>query len=155
MARAFQCALAGAAFLALAGAAQASDMSICHDESGDTAIAACTRAIESGTLSKKSLAVAYTSRGVEWRSKGQVDRAIADHTQAIKLDPQQWDARYNRGNAYKQKGDNDRAIADYNAAAKLNPKDYRIFNNRGLAYEAKGDKTRAAADLATAKRLKK
>src|SRR6266850_3778197 len=49
-----------AALIGSVGVAMADDLQICHDESGDVAIAACTRAIESGRLSKRNLAVAYT-----------------------------------------------------------------------------------------------
>ena len=144
-----------AALLVPAGAAFADDLQTCYDASGDVAIAACTRAIESGRLSKANLAIAYTSRGVEWRAKGQVDRAIIDHGDAIRTDPTLADAFYNRGNAYKQKGELDRAIADYTAAIRLNPKRGDFFNNRGLTHQDKGDTARSNADLEQAKRLKK
>ncbi len=148
-----------AALVGLAGSARAAtaadEMKICHDQSGDVAIAACTRAIESGRLTKRNLAYAYTSRGVEWRAKGEVDRAIYDHSEAIRTDPTVPEAWYNRGNAYRQKGDYDRAIADYNEAIRLRASDPDFFTNRGLAYQDKGDKAHADADFAAAQRLKK
>jgi tetratricopeptide (TPR) repeat protein len=142
------------ASLALAAPAIADDLQRCHDESGDSAIAACTRAI-GAKLPKRNMAVAYTSRGVEWRRKGQLDRAIADHTQAIKLDPNLSEAFYNRGNAYGDKGDNIRAIADYDQAIRLNPKFAGALNNRGLAKRQKGDAAGGDADIARAKKLEK
>jgi tetratricopeptide (TPR) repeat protein len=144
-----------AALIGLASPAIAEDLQKCHDESGDSAIAACTRAIGAGKLSKRNQAVAYTSRGVEWRAKGQLDRAIADHTQAIKRDPNLSEAFYNRGNAYGDKGENDRAIADYDQAIRLNPKFAGAFNNRGLARRQKGDTVGGDADIARAKQLDK
>jgi tetratricopeptide (TPR) repeat protein len=143
-----------AALVAFAGPATADDLKRCHDESGDSAIAACTRAI-GAKLPKRSAAIAYTSRGVEWRRKGEVDRAIADHTQAIKFDPNLSEAFYNRGNAYGDKGDNDHAIADYDQAIRLNPKSAGAFNNRGLARRQKGDTAGGDADIARAKQLEK
>ncbi len=137
------------------GVARADDIDVCHDQSGDVAIAACTRAINSGRLSKKNLAAAYTNRGVEWRAKGEVDRAIADHTQAIRTDPADYLAFFNRGNAYLQKAELDRAIADYTAAIRLNQSDPDVYKNRAIAYQRKGDKAKADADLATEKRLRK
>jgi tetratricopeptide (TPR) repeat protein len=144
-----------AALVGFAAPAIADDLQKCHDESGDSAIAACTRAIETAKLSKRYKAVAYTSRGVEWRTKGQLDRAIADHTQAIKLDPNLSEAFYNRGNAYGDKGDNDRAIADYDQAIRLNPRFPGAFNNRGQARRQKGDTAGGDADIARAKQLEK
>ena len=144
-----------AALIGFAPPAIADDMQKCHDESGDAAIAACTRAIGAGKLSKRNQAIAYTSRGVEWRAKRQLDRAIADHTQAIKLDPNLSEAFYNRGNAYGDKGENDRAINDYDTAIRLNPKFAGAFNNRGLARRQKGDTVGGDADIARAKQLDK
>jgi tetratricopeptide (TPR) repeat protein len=143
-----------AALVGLAPPAIADDLQKCHDESGDAAIAACTRAI-AGKLSKRNQAIAYTSRGVEWRTKRQLDRAIADHTQAIKLDPALSEAFYNRGNAYGDKGETDRAIADYDQAIRLNPKLGGAFNNRGVARRQKGDTAGGDADIARAKQLDK
>jgi tetratricopeptide (TPR) repeat protein len=144
-----------AALIGFAPPAIADDLQKCHDESGDSAIAACTRAIGAAKLSNRYKAVAYTSRGVEWRAKGQLDRAIADHTQAIKLDPNLSDAFYNRGNAYGDKGENDRAITDYDQSIRLNPKFAGAFNNRGLAKRQKGDTVGGDADIARAKQLDK
>jgi tetratricopeptide (TPR) repeat protein len=50
------------------------------------------------------------------------DRAIADYTQAIQLDPKSGRAYYGRGLVYRKKGDTDRAIADFTQAIKLDPK---------------------------------
>ncbi|MDR2597676.1 MAG: tetratricopeptide repeat protein [Treponema sp.] len=42
------------------------------------------------------------------------DRAIADYSEAIRLNPKLAEAYYNRGYAYSKKGDHDRAIEDFN-----------------------------------------
>ena len=51
------------------------------------------------------------------------ERAIADHTKAIALDPNDANAYYNRGVAYEQKGDKDQAIADFRKVLEINPSD--------------------------------
>jgi len=145
---------AALAMPAVVGVARADDMKTCIDASGDVALAACTRAIQSGRLSKKDLAGAFTNRGVKWRAKDDVERAIDDHTEAIRIDPNNYYAYYNRGNAYLGQGDLDRAIADYGIAARLNRNDPDIFKNRAIAYERKGDSARANADRATEKALR-
>ena len=89
---------------------------------------------------------AYTNRGLAWGDKGDLDRAIADYNEAIRLDPKYADAYYNRGLAWRAKGDLDRAIADYNEAIRLDPKYADAYNNRGNAWRAKGDLDRAIAD---------
>jgi tetratricopeptide (TPR) repeat protein len=87
-------------------------------------------------------------------SQGQAyDKAIADYTQAIRLDPNNAVAYRERGVALSQKGDNDKAIADYNQAIRLNPNYARAYINRGNAYDDKGDYDKAIADYNQAIRL--
>ena len=141
----------------LAGA-RADDGADCTKGSGDTKIRACSRIIKSGRLfgkpiSKGNLASTYYNRGVAYKNEGRYDRAIADYTKAIKLDPKHAYAYHNRGIAYGDKGDYDHAIADYTQAIKLNPNYARAYYNRGIAYGEKGDYDRAIADYDTAIRL--
>lgn len=68
---------------------------------------------------------------------GNYDRALADYDEAIRLNPKDANAFYNRGVTHAMKYDNDRAIADYDEAIRLNPKDAKAFNNRGFAYAVK------------------
>jgi tetratricopeptide (TPR) repeat protein len=128
---------------AFAVPAQAGDWETCAKGAGDDAIAACTRAIKSGTYNGKTLALAYSNRGVEWKAKGELATAIADYDEAIKADPQQPAAYNNRGIAHAAGAQYDKAIADYN---KANPKYASALNNRGLAYFSSGRQERALAD---------
>ena len=66
-------------------------------------------------------AQAYYSRGFAYREKGDFDKAIADHTEAIRLNPKYASAYHNRGTTYSKKGDHDKAIADYTEAIRLEP----------------------------------
>ena len=91
---------------------------------------------------KKPVVIARTTE-----KKGDTDRAIADHTKAIAIDPEHANAYTNRGNAYASKGEIDRAIADFDKAIALNPEFVFAYNNRGLAYKKKGDKEQAIADF--------
>jgi tetratricopeptide (TPR) repeat protein len=94
-------------------------------------------------------AEAYYNRGNANSKKGDsvaLDRAIADYTQAIKLDPTFVQAYVTRGFAYSEKADFDRAIADYTQALQLAPKFVQAYVNRARAYRLKGDIDRAIAD---------
>jgi len=60
--------------------------------------------------------------------RGDLDKAIADFTTAIGLDPLSVHAYGNRGWAYQRKRDNQKALADYTKAIELEPKDLLGYN---------------------------
>lgn len=72
----------------------------------------------------------YNERGVRYYDNGDDDRAIADYTQAIRLNPNDAAAYYNLGLAYAAKGDPGRAIADIEAALRINPNYTTARNSR-------------------------
>src|SRR5438093_13657838 len=61
----------------------------------------CSRALQSGQLSKQNLAMTFLNRGNAYSTKGDYDRAIQDFDQAIRLNPNYVPAFFNRGNAYQ------------------------------------------------------
>jgi tetratricopeptide (TPR) repeat protein len=65
-------------------------------------------------------------RGNARYSKGDIDQAIRDFTNALEIDPDLTDALLSRGRALKVKGDFDGAISDFEKAADV---DARILNN--------------------------
>jgi lipoprotein NlpI len=139
--------------------AVADDAATCNrvssDEAlGDEAIAACTRVIQAQATSVRDRAEAHNSRGWEYYiAKGDFDRAIADYTEAVRLDSTYALAYNDRGNAYLAKGDFNRAIADYNESIRLDPKDARFYQNRGFAYFNTDALPKALADFSRASEL--
>jgi lipoprotein NlpI len=118
----------------------------------DVAVKACTRAIEFGSLERPELAKAYYARGSEWATLGNHDRAIADFSMAIELDPKLAGVHYSRALVLSEKEDHDAAIADYDAALKLAPKDVTAYVGRAVEWTLKGDYKRAIADYEQAMR---
>src|SRR4029077_14037182 len=110
------------AMLVVAGPATADDALRCSREAGDVAIAACTRAINSGAGRSSTKSISYENRGNAYHDKGDMDRAIADYTEAIRLDPKNVNAYGHRGVTYRDKGDLDLAIADFTEVIRLVPK---------------------------------
>jgi tetratricopeptide (TPR) repeat protein len=135
------------------GPIAADDGTTCLDESGDEAIAACTRAISSGKATGHDRALLYFNRGREYHHKGDLDRAVADYTQAIKIDPKYSEAYSSRGWSLFNRGDVDRAFSDYNEAIRLKPTSALALTRRGYAWYEKGDTPRAFADYDEAIRL--
>ena len=91
-------------------------------------------------------AAAYVTRAYQRNLAEDYDGAIADSSEAIRLNPQTQNAHNNRGVARNAKGDFDGAIADYNEAIRLEPTNVVVYNNRGVAYENKGMYAQANAD---------
>ena len=129
------------------------DFQTCNKGSGDGGVAACGRAIASGKFSGSDLALLYSDRGVLLGSKNELDAALADYSEAIRLDPSKFGALNNRGNLYTNRGQFDLALNDFAQAIKVNPSFAASFNNRGVAYKAKGDYDRAIQDFDEAIRL--
>ena len=75
-----------------------------------------------------------------------LDRAIADFTRALSMDPNNAQIYLERGQILIEKQDYDRAILDFNQSIQLNPS-YWAYNNRGLAYNNKGQYNTAIPDF--------
>jgi lipoprotein NlpI len=129
------------------------DPNTCTHGTGDAAIAACTRDINLGHWHGAGLAWAYVNRAKAYLDKGDYDRAIADATEAIRLDPKFALAYASRAGGYLDKGDYDRAIADATEAIRLDAKTAFAYVNRAGAYVDKGDYDRAIVDATEAIRL--
>jgi tetratricopeptide (TPR) repeat protein len=65
------------------------------DIAWDDQIEGCTKVISSGKYAGTERAWAYYNRGNAYRAKGEIDRAIADYDEAIRLDPDDPDS-YNQ-----------------------------------------------------------
>ena len=59
------------------------------------------------------------SRGSAYRAKGKHNKAIADFTEVIRLDPKNAKAYWNRGVAYSETGERAKADEDFARAKKL------------------------------------
>src|SRR3989338_687728 len=102
---------------------------------------------------QETMALVYNNRGIAWRRKGNLDNAIADFNNSIRLNPNFAEAYNNRGAAWAIKGNLDNAIADYNKAIRLDPNNVLAYNNRGNAWAVKGNLGKAIADYNKAIRL--
>jgi tetratricopeptide (TPR) repeat protein len=130
-----------------AAAGPKEDEHTCAKESGDVAIAACTRAIQSGAFTGRNLAILYINRGAEWQNKNENDKELDDLSEAIKHDATIAPIYKNRAYIFRTRGEFDRAIGDYDTAIKLDPMYTAAYTSRGLTYEAKKDVERARADF--------
>ncbi len=79
--------------------------------------------------------------------------AIADLTEAIRLNPNYASAYNNRGVVHYELKDLQGAVADYNSALKINPNDAEVYNNRGLVRKDLGDLQGSVADYNSALKI--
>ena len=91
----------------------------------------------------------YKLRGIFLARQGETDKAIADYTEAIRLDPADVGSRFRRAGAYRDRDQPDRAIADYSEVIRLDPADSDSFFGRGVAYCDKAQFDRAIADFSS------
>ena len=138
--------------LALFSAARADDWPACNAGNADEAIAACSRLIAFGLLTGRVSAMAYDSRGHARVAKGDLDSAISDFDEAIRLAPHFSLYYFHRGEARLAKGDHDGALADFDQASR-DTEFVAAYAGRGEARQANGDFDGAIADFNVVIRL--
>ena len=115
---------------------------------------------DSETLGRHALEVtknnylAHLSLGVFLFNKGQMDEAIRQYRETIRLNPDYAEAHYNLGAALGVKGQMNEAIRQYQEAIRLNPDYTEAHNNLGAALGMKGQIDEAIRQLQKAIRLK-
>lgn len=82
--------------------------------------------------------------------KGDYVKAIADYTEAIRLDPKLALAYYSRGLTSVKKADYDKAITDFTEVIRLDPKYSIAYYARGSCYTKKREYDKAIADFTEA-----
>src|SRR5262249_15186389 len=155
--------IAGACLSVLVECAAADDRADCIKAAGDEAIAACSRLIKSESFKSGSRGVAHPwfyNRGVAYEREGDLDAALADLSEAIRLDAKFATAYTARGTTYWQQGKAELALADWNEAIRLANAYPNAYNdslpymNRGaLYYGLRRQYDLAIADLTEAIRL--
>jgi tetratricopeptide (TPR) repeat protein len=129
-----------------AAPALADDRQTCERATGPAALAACDRAIASGQHAGTDLAKLHTNRGVERKRAGDLAGALADYSEAVRLNPGDPFAYNNRANVRRDMGDLPGAIADYGEALRVDPGYTAGYVNRGMLHERMGALDLARAD---------
>lgn len=115
-------------------------------DSGNTASSEQALAFFSEIIRLEPVAPAYGARGIVWYHQKDYDAAIADFSEAIRLNPAEAAYYNSRGLCWNHSQEWDRAIADFNAAIRLSPT-YRMYSNRGQAWAGQHDYGRALTDF--------
>src|SRR5258708_1762613 len=80
----------------------------------------------------------------------QHDRAVAEFTEAIRIEPQSARAYALRGSAYGLKQDYDRALEDLTTAVSLDPKNPILYRSRAFIWGRKKEFGKAVEDYSAA-----
>ena len=95
----------------------------------------------------------YAGRAFVYRNGGDWDRAIADFSEAIRLDPKEPGRYASRGDVWDEKSDYDRAMADFDKAISLNPRYAAAYNGRSNVWRNRRQLDRALTEIKEAVRL--
>ena len=123
------------------------------DSTDDQTIQGCNAVVLSNQETQKNKGDAIGNRGLAYKHKGQLDRALEDYDEAIRLSPANTNNFNLRGSVYDSKGQPERALQDYNQALKLDPNSSTAYNNRGLAYVHLDQTDRGIQDYTQAVKL--
>ena len=83
----------------------------------------------------------HTQKGADFHQQGRWAEAVAEFTEAIRLNPEIAVAYSNRGNTYLQLGQLERAIQDIDEAIRLDPQPL-AYNNRAVSTSGWGSTSR-------------
>jgi tetratricopeptide (TPR) repeat protein len=95
----------------------------------------------------------FTARGNVFYQQQEYAQACAAYDEAIRLDPHNASAYFNRASARSQLMDWQGAAADFSSSLRLNPEDAEAFALRARMREQNGDAAGASADYAEALRI--
>lgn len=90
-------------------------------EKDDDIVRVCDALIDNDKTERADRLKALLARGAAYQRRDDVDRAIVDYSDALRIDPKLADILNTRGELYRGRGDRPRALADFSAALKLNP----------------------------------
>jgi tetratricopeptide (TPR) repeat protein len=113
-------------------------------------VAGCTALLEADGVPEEDRAYAIALRGWSYHELGDLDRALADYSEKIRLQPEAADGYGWRGSAYLDQGDYPNALADYTRAIELDPESPDIaiwYGDRGIAHDSLGEHEQAIADF--------
>lgn len=112
----------------------------------DQVMAACDRLVADTHPRDSVRARAFVWRGTAKLKARQADAALADFSQAVTLDADNFEARFLRAQVRAQQKDYPAALEDYGAAEKLQPRNAAVHFQRSVLYLAMKRYGEAIAD---------
>lgn len=114
--------------------------------------AAYTRGLER-EIDSENKVILYTNRGQVYADNGDLELALSDFNEALRLDPTYARGYASRCKTYRLKGELDMALADCNKALEVDPDYAWAYSQRGLVYKDRDELDEALADYDRATRI--
>jgi tetratricopeptide (TPR) repeat protein len=115
------------------------------DDQVQAKLAACVKVIVGGAHGE-ALEQALVGRGEAYTQTSDLDHAIGDFDQALRMNPRDSSALDGRGVAYLDQGKTDLGLADFNAAIRADPDNGDAFDHRGYLERTQRNFDAAIAD---------
>jgi tetratricopeptide (TPR) repeat protein len=133
-------------------AQDADDQKICSDSStaANVRISICTQLIDSSGPDTENLPELYVGRGNAYAAREDFAAAIADYTEALRVDPNNATAYRRRGEANRRLKQYEPAEADLLKAISLDPNGDWAHNYLARVYFAKGDYEKSIEEFSKA-----
>jgi tetratricopeptide (TPR) repeat protein len=120
--------------------------------SNEKIISLCTQAIRATQGSTR--AASLHNRGIGYMQSGELDKALADFDESIRLNPKDLWARSTRANLFRMKRLYDRALSELNEIIRLDPQAIGAYYDRGVVHRDRGDRESALTDFRTVLNMK-
>jgi len=111
----------------------------------DLAISCLTAALQMKP-EKNTASAIYTWRADAFIQKGELNKAMDDANESIRLNPHFSGGYLERGIVYRRTGNLDKSISDYDTVIRLNPNSALAYYDRAIAYGYKGEYERSIRD---------
>jgi tetratricopeptide (TPR) repeat protein len=98
-------------------------------------------------------ASAYAYRGAAYEAKLNLNAAITNYSEGVRLSPNDADLRYYLGTALGKRGDFESALSNLDEAIRLDPKHGKAYASRGAVFQMSGKLEKAISDYDIAVRL--
>src|SRR6187401_3003876 len=109
------------------------DLQDCHQAEHERRIEACTRIAENQFAPRATRAYTLSERGLAREARHDVEGALKDYSEAIRIAPGYAWSYSNRGRLYQNASSFEQSIADFSAAIRLEPTEALHFGRRGLS----------------------
>lgn len=116
-------------------------------------IVGCNALLEAEGLLEEDRPYVIAMRGWSYHELGDMERALADYSEKVRLQPDVADGYGWRGAVYLDQGDYAHALEDYSTAIRLEPEATDVpvwYHDRGVVRHEQGDYASAVADFTKA-----